>query len=742
MMQQNQQRMEYSDVNQEDEIDLTQYLDALLDGKWLILLMVLCFFLMASVYAKLSTPIYQADALIQVEKKSPSLGGSTDLMSLMGQGDASSSTEIEIIRSRSVLQKVVEQLHLNVIAAPKLLPYFGAYFYRTYQGDGFRKPVLGLASYAWGGEKIQVESLDVSGALLDKPLRLVNQGEQSFRLYDADVLLLKGKVGEMAVSPDGSVRIFISQLQSRVGTAFVVEKMRQEDAVLSCLANLKVSEKGKGTGIVSLTYSGAVPSLAKDILDTIAKVYLRQNVERKSEEAKRSLAFLQEQLPDVRAQLETAESRMNEYRLKAGSVNLTLETKGVLSQVVDLDKQLSELQLQRSDLSQRFTSAHPLMKALGEKEARLLQDKSQLENKVKALPETEQKMLTLMRNVKVNTEIYTYLLNKTQELKVVQAGTVGNVRILDFAVLPYKPIKPKKSLIAAVGTFLGFFLGVVVVFIRKAMHQGVEDPDLVEQKTGFSVFASVPHSEVQKKIHEEMRRKKGASDALLALVDDADLAIESLRSLRTNLHFAMMQSPNNRVMLTGPAPGLGKSFVSANFAAVLASSGKKVLLIDADMRKGHMHEYFRLQRSDGLSGLISGSLTLPEACHATAVENLFIMPTGVLPPNPADLLMSERFDEILEQASAEFDLVLIDTPPVLAVTDAVLIGRRVGVSFMLLRSGQHPMREIQHAIKSVEQAGITLSGLILNDIMPKRALYGYGNYKYHYQYSYKKSDAS
>ncbi|MDQ6973977.1 MAG: polysaccharide biosynthesis tyrosine autokinase, partial [Mariprofundaceae bacterium] len=334
----------------------------------------------------------------------------------------------------------------------------------------------------------------------------------------------------------------------------------------------------------------------------------------------------------------------------------------------------------------------------------------------------------------------TYLLNKTQELKVVQAGTVGNVRILDFAVLPYQPIKPKQSMIVAMGTLVGLFLGVVVVFIRKAMHQGVEDPDLIEQKTGMSVFASIPHSEVQVKIHGEMRKKKGSSDALLALVDNADLAIESLRSLRTNLHFAMMSSPNNRVMLTGPSPNLGKSFVSANFAAVLASSGKKVVVIDADMRKGHMHEYYHLQRSPGLSGLISGTVDLSEACHATSIENLSVIPTGALPPNPADLLMSERFDDILDTLSSQFDLVFIDTPPVLAVTDAVLIGRRVGVSFMLLRSGRHPMGEIQHAIKTVEQAGISLSGLIFNDIMPKRSLYGYGTYKYHYQYSYKKSD--
>ena len=342
-----------------------------------------------------------------------------------------------------------------------------------------------------------------------------------------------------------------------------------------------------------------------------------------------------------------------------------------------------------------------------------------------------------MRSVKVNTELYTFLLNKSQELKVVEAGTVGNVRILDFAMLPYEPIKPKKALIILLGAVLGLFFAVVLVFVRKAMNQGVEDPNAVEKSTGLSVFASIPHSDLQERLHKKMRQSKGQSgDVLLTSVDHTDLAIESLRSLRTNLHFALLESDNNIVMLTGPAPGLGKSFVSANFGAILAAAGQKVLLIDGDMRKGHLHKYFSIQRNPGLSGAISGNVSLEDAVHETKVENLSVMPTGVLPPNPADLLMHERFGALLDDLSTRFDLILIDTPPVLAATDAVLIGRRAGVSFMLLRSGKHPMREIEQAIKHVDQAGISLSGCIFNDIMPKSS--SYGGYQYHYQYAYKR----
>lgn len=721
---------------QEEEIDLSEYLGVLLDAKWLILAFTLVVTMLAGAYAFLATPIYQADALLQVEEKKSPLG-TDDLMSLMGQGGASASTEIEIIRSRSVIGKVIKELHLDVSAKPKLAPFIGGYFYRSFAGDGFREPWLGLGEYAWGGQQIQLETFEVPDDLLGKPLNLVAKGSGSFQLYDGDVMLLEGKSGELVEDKAHHIRLYVSKLTAQKGNRFTLVKLRLADVIASARSSFQVSEKGKSTGIISLSFSNPSPNLAKAFVDTVARAYLRQNVERKSEEAKRSLAFLQQQLPQVRGQLEAAETRMNEYRLKSGSVNLSLETQGILDKMVTYEQQLSELEMKRTDLSQRFTDNHPLMQALHEKQQRLLHDKQALEKKVKQLPKTEQKMLTLMRNVKVNTELYTFMLNKSQELKVVEAGTVGDVRILDFAMLPYKPIKPKKSLIVALGMVIGLFLAIVLVFIRKAMHQGLEDSDMIEQKTGLSAFAGIPHSELQAKLHKKMRQSKGKSgEALLAAVDHEDLAIESLRSLRTNLHFALLEAKNNIVMLTGPAPGLGKSFVSANFGAVLAASGQKVLLIDGDMRKGHLHEYFNMQRSPGLSGLVSGDVQLDDAIHPTAIENLCVMPTGVVPPNPADLLMHEKFDAILATLSKRFDLILIDTPPVLAVTDAVLVGRRAGVSFMLLRSGKHPMREIQQAIKHVEHAGIDLAGFIFNDIHPKRSAYGYGNY--HYQYSYKK----
>jgi tyrosine-protein kinase Etk/Wzc len=275
-----------------------------------------------------------------------------------------------------------------------------------------------------------------------------------------------------------------------------------------------------------------------------------------------------------------------------------------------------------------------------------------------------------------------------------------------------------------------------VVFLRKSLHQGIDNPEVIEKRLGLSVYACIPHSKLQKQLYEVMHASKGTREAnsLLALSDSSDLAIESLRSLRTNLHFGLMDAKNNIVMLTGPAPDIGKSFVSANFCQVLADSGQRVLLIDADLRKGHLHEYIGGHRESGLSDVIGGKITLADAVQKKEISDIGfgLLSTGALPPNPAELLMNARFGELLKEASEQYDLVLVDTPPVLAATDAVIIGKHAGTTFLLLRAGHHPLREIQQTLRHLEHGGIEPNGAIFND-MPERQ--GYGSY--HYQYAYK-----
>ncbi|MCA1766481.1 MAG: polysaccharide biosynthesis tyrosine autokinase, partial [Desulfobulbaceae bacterium] len=472
------------------------------------------------------------------------------------------------------------------------------------------------------------------------------------------------------------------------------------------------------------------------ILQSIATGYLRQEIEKRSVEAEKTLEFLNCQLPDLKADLDAAETRLNAYKSEHGSIDLSLETQSILIMNAEVEKWLSELKMQQAALDGKFTASHPAMVTLHRQKQQLEAKLAELDGQIRGMPVEILEAVRLQRDVSVANELYILLLNKAQEMKVVKAGTIGNVRIIDPPVLPDGAVKPQKKKVLVLGILLGLMGGIAAVFIRQYFRTGVDDPNRVEAALGLPVYAMIPHSKKQEELGAlSLKKKEGTSDDfLLAMVDNNDIAVESLRSLRTSLQFAMLDAPNNIVCFGGPAPAVGKSFVAANLGAILADSGKRILLIDGDMRKGHLHKYFGIALTGGLSGLISGEVLPENAIHRTSHEHLDLIPRGIIPPNPSELLMNERFQKILHDLGEGYELVIIDTPPIMAVTDATIIARLCGLNFIILRSGLHPMPEIQQTLKRYTQNNIHPNGFIFNDIPIRKSGYGY---RYNYQYSYK-----
>jgi tyrosine-protein kinase Etk/Wzc len=606
------------------------------------------------------------------------------------------------------------------------------------------KTWFNLPEYAWGGEEIRLESLQVPPSQLDNTLTLVAGEQGEFALYSAqDELLLEGRVGERVegeLPGQGKISLFVSLLKSRPGTHFNVRRLSELSAISNISSNYSVGEKGRQSAMLSLSMTGPDRGSITTQLNHIANTYVRQNVEWRSEEAERTLKFLEEQLPALKEKVNTAELLYNNYRLEKGSVDLAQETQTVLESVVTVESQLVALQQEREELRQRFKPAHPTMQALDSKILRLKANLETLDNKVENLPETQQEALKLSRDVQVNTELYTTLLNTAQELRVAKAGTVGNVRVIDQAAASGSPIKPRKMRIVSVSTIAGLFFAVFIVFIHRKLQSGVEDPDEAERQLGVPVFASVPHSDLQEKLDRRFNRRKGGQSTLLTEHANEDPAIESLRSLRTTLHFRLLEAPNNILLVTGPSPGIGKTFIGSNLCAVLALSGKRILLIDCDMRKGMIHRHVRMERSPGLSELIAGSANIEEVVRPTTFENLSVITSGKLPPNPAELLLHPSLKSHLKSLSTAYDFVLLDAPPVLAVTDAAILGREAGTTLVLARAGQHSMHELEQTIKRLQNAGVDVRGLIFNDmaLYSSRYSYGYGYKRYTYQYSYNK----
>jgi len=716
------------------DVDLGEYIAVVYDNRWLIAVIAALMTLLSIGYAFIASPVYRASMVIQVQDADTSakalLG---DLAPLLG-AKSETTAEIEILHSRLVVGQTVSKLNLYIAAKPNYFPLFGHWFAARAEAgelsnapDGsLQPPLLGLESYAWGGEKIEVSRFDVPKTYWGKRFSLVTGSNKEYQLLDSDNnVVLNGVVGKIARGKvdDGNVMLEVDSLVARPSTKFNIRRSSDLERIEDLQDKLVITEQGKQSGILETTLDGTDPIETKNILNAIADEYVHQNLQLSSAEAEKTLIFLDQQLPILKKEVEASEERYNGFRNRNGTISLSEEAKLMLQQSVDANSTLMELRQKRLEMLQRFSPGHRSIVAIDSQIAAAQDAVNGLTNHITALPDLQQSALRLMRDLTVNTDLYTGLLNSAQQLKILKAGKVGNVRIVDRAVEPEKPVKPKRPLVVALGLIFGLMMGTAVAFINRSIVRGVENADVVERATDLPIYAAIPMSEQQTDLNRAMRRgEKGVFS--LANVRPDDPTVESLRSLRTSLQFAMVGGANNIVMITGPSPGIGKSFICLNLAAVLATSGKRVLLIDADMRRGDLHEFFGMAREFGVSDLILGTQTLDGTIRKNVLSNLDLIATGSLPPNPAELLLTDRFATLLRTVSSLYDLVLIDTPPVLAVTDAAIVGKFAGTTLLALRHGRHPLPEIVETARRLRQGGVTLKGAILNGI--PRAVLGYG----------------
>jgi tyrosine-protein kinase Etk/Wzc len=727
-------RIELVDAISADDPDdsaLREWAALLSSSRWLVAGVVATSLVAAGAYVLVATPIFRSDAVVQVEERSRGIAGLEELTAAFSS-TTPAETEIELIRSRALLGGVVERLGLDVVASPRRFPVVGAAVARWRDAAGFAAAPAFLKGFAWGGERVEVGRLEVPERLLGRTLALTAKGDDRFMLSGpGGDPILEGTVGVAAAT--GGVEIFVSRLEAGAGTRFQVTRLPAEDAVERLQARLAVSERGRKTGILQIALEGADRDLVARTVDAVALDYQRQNVDRRSAEAEKTLAFLGGQLPTLRSSLDDAEAALERYRRTHGRVDVGLETKGILDRSAEAERRLSELLLQRTELRQRFTESHPATLTMEDKIGKLRAERDVAAARLRDLPEAEMRSASLLRDVKVANELYLLVVNKVQELKVVKSGTIGNVRVLDTAVRARRPVRPDPVPALAAALAAGLALGIGLAFLRRALARGLEDPEAIERVTGLSVYASIPHSDAQTGLARSQRRGAPGECPLLALHDPSDLAIEAVRSLRTSVAFALAEAENNLVALGGPSPGVGKSFVAANLAQVLAESGTRVLLVDADLRKGRLHELLGGGGEPGLSDMIAAGEALPGAVRQTPQAGLDFLPRGRTAPNPSELLASERFRKVMDWASRSYDVVVVDTAPILAVTDGALVSRHCGVNLLVLRAGRHPVREIGAALKAYAQGGVRLHAVVLNGARPSSA----GGHGYHYQYSYR-----
>ena len=729
--------MNQNSKTNDDTIDLKELFFSLIAQWKVIALCVILSLICALLYLRITPETYSTDAMILVEdgKSAASAALLGQLGSLAGSAGQKSpaDAEIEILNSRLILGQVIKSLNLNI----NIKDNQDGLFHRLISQDKTKLIYnTNSVTFEQNQTSFSIKQFEIPEYYLDKPLTLSFINQNQFSLSYKDNVIFQGLLNQLNAKSDtkGLWKIEISS-QSSFKQSFTLTKLALPTAMNVFQQNYGVSEKGKMTGVIGLSYSGHDKEQITQILNNILAVYHAQNIERKSLESKQTLGFLDKQLPELKQQLEESEIKFNKFREQYNTVDVTQESELMLKQNIELEKMKIELKQKQAEFSAKYTPDHPLMTEINAQLSSLDKKSNELSQAIKRLPETQRLYLQLYRDVKVNTELYTSLLNSYQQLKISKAGEIGNVRIIDTAVEPVKPIKPKKLIVLILSIFVGGFIGVLIALLRNMLRTGIKDSAQIENELDLPVYATVPRSPIQESRVQLLKKKK--SIPILAVKNSEDVAIESLRSIRTTIHFALANAKNNIITISGPAPEIGKSFISTNLATIFAQGNKRVLLIDADLRRGYLHKYFDREVSPGLTELLSSKNSLEQVITKTEVTNLDFMARGKNLGNPSEMLGSKDFSDLLEQLSQQYDHIIMDTPPVLAVTDGIIVSQFAGVNLIVARYAKTQIKELELTIARFEQAGTKVNGVILNDI---QSIAGSTNYNYAYAYTSHKDD--
>ncbi|WP_318837257.1 MULTISPECIES: polysaccharide biosynthesis tyrosine autokinase [unclassified Providencia] len=681
-----------------DEIDLLALFKILKSSYLKIGFFTLFFIVIGAAYSFLATPIYQANATLQYDKMSQVslLDQMSDVMPF-ANSNSQADSEIEVIKSRMVLGKTVADLNLDTHTAP-----------------------AGFFDRLWGDKaSIAISLYSLPEHLIGEPAIVTYLGENRYALH-IDNQTFEGKVGELLKQDE--ISLLVSSINAEVGQEFTLSKDARYSTIENLRNTLTIAEVGKGTGIINLAIKGADKAKNVQILNSIIQNYVAQNTERKKEVTNNTLLFLDEYLPKVKTKLDNYENQLNAFRKKNESIDLSLEAKSALDSALQVEEKLNELTFKEVEIQQLYTRNHPAYQSLLDKRQQLLREKEKISKNIQKLPNTQQQIVRLTRDVESEQAIYNQLVAKQQELSVLNSGITADVRIIDSAESQPNAVAPKKALIMVLATILGFIVGCAYVIAREFFNnkiKGTEDIDAL----GVNVYATIPFSTHEKKLIAAGNKRP------LALENPADTAVEAIRSLRTSVYFSVMNQGNNLVMISSASPGVGKSFVTSNMAVVLANAGKKVLLIDTDLRKGRIHKAFGLSNKAGLSEYLAQQDITQPTIHRGVIENLDVICRGKNVTHSSELLMGERFKHLLDTVKGQYDIVVIDTAPILAITDSAIIGKYVGTSLLIAYYGVNTVKDIELSLKRFKQNDIEITGVILNGIDAKSDDY---NYVYEY----------
>ncbi len=733
---------------EENPVRLTDYLRILRRGKWIIILSFVAVVGSTAYFSFTTTPTYEAQCMVIVDSQSRVERTLFDV-GPFSQQVTMINNQVQILKSRLLAEKVIssllesglqDSLSLFRVENPEDLHVgYRRYFARHLQ------------------EALSIEPVRDTDVIKIK-VKAPSPQEAAF---------LANKVAEVYQNLD---REFSRGEISQVVTFLRDQLQKKEESLRAAEEALRKFQQDEG--IVAL--SQETQEMVKQLVE-FESLYQEAVTDRKTYEKR--LEYLKSQLGELRRTLETdladishplilelrqkiAESEAKLVNFKAQGIpesypdfkkenerlaslkrTLTEETKKVLLARYPVHDPLKPYQ----EILEKIITAETEVEALQAKEDALKKIVDQHLLKLDTLPEKSLKLARLERAKKLNENLYMMMKEKYEESRITRAGQIGKIRIVDPAVPPEFPISPKKKLNLILATLVGLGLGIGVVFFLEYLDNSVRTVEDVE-RLQLPLLGSIPDIEPEKQngLWRALPKKKGSEDEvgrlatrLVTHLKPKSPYSEAYRSLRTQIQYARSEKPVQTILVSSPGPGEGKSTSVTNLAITMAQMGSKTILVDSDLRRPVLHSLFDLKRDVGLSNYLVGRAEIEEVIRPTSVDNLYLISCGILPPNPSELLGSKRMQELIQQLKNEYDYVLFDSPPLIAVTDAVVMAPWVDGVVLVLRSGKTDRDAAVRAFELLRNVKANVLGTLLNDVLPS---YMYGSYYYYYYYYYYSSE--
>lgn len=696
---------------------------------------------------------YKAQAVIQVKRGNNALNrvGNQDSGSGLGIGiqDNNISNQKVLLTSSVILLPAIKQTQYNIQVKPHYFPIFGSWWASKNDSKTLSSTFLGLSHYAWGGEKLRVKQLHNHTLPID--LTLQAQKNQHYKIYNQHnkQLLGKGQVGETIHfnKPNkGKITLNIKSLRAHPGTQFDVTKKTLLNTMHSVQSAISINSMGSGTNLLSVSLKTHEPQKAKRLLHAIIQIAKQQNKKRKSRQAQKTLDFLEKEIPITKQEFQNAQQRLLKYQAKNGFMDLDQKSQMLLNRMSNFETSINQLQMKKLAAKRLYTDKHPLIQSYNQKIKRYRDQEKQLKEKVKDLPKSDQKAFMFKQDMQVKSQLYSDLVQRVQKLRVMKAATLSDLLTLQNADVEAASNTVNSTMLLLVFMFGGGLLGFMIAAFREIFReQGLRDLDLVDDILGVDHKAVIPFSKRQKQIDRHSKKGLLNHPVLLAKNHPQDGTVEGLRSLKTSLLMSQLrrndsnsQSESGFLLgLHGITPSSGKSFIAANLSFLLAQSGHRVVLLDADMRRSRVQEILHLDSNSGnLISYLEGKDD--EAAIIQNWQGYFDVINAVNRGinDTGTYINSERFNNLLAYLRQHYEFIILDAAPILGVSDGLILAGHADYNLVTIDAMNDNIKELRYGFGIYHKNNCKINGTIINKLDPKQPVIS--GIRYHSYYEYQK----